>query len=67
MTTEETALADKLLKEATDTTDTITRRERIEDYQVLLNASCARQSASTPYPDRCLGTAMQSAPIRAAE
>lgn len=47
MTNNETALADKLLKEATDALDPIQRRERIEDYNLLVRAACTRRDATS--------------------
>ena len=45
MTNEETALADKILKEATEAQDPTQRRERIEDYNTLVRAACTRRDA----------------------
>jgi len=61
MTTEETALADKLLKEATDAQDPIQRRERIEDYNVLVRAACTRRDASGTGLSNMTATGIQNA------
>lgn len=47
MTDQEAALAEILLKEASDTTDPIIRRERIEIYHALMQAAASRRDAST--------------------
>ena len=47
MTTKETALADKLLAEATNATNEADRRSRIDDYETLVRAALVRRNATT--------------------
>jgi hypothetical protein len=47
MTNEETILADKLLKEATETTNLLHRAHLIEDYSELIKACFMRLDATS--------------------
>jgi hypothetical protein len=55
MTNEETILADKLLKEATETTNLLHRAHLIEDYSELVKA-CFMRSQATANRQSCLTT-----------
>ena len=60
MTNEETALADKLLKEATDAKNPIQRRERIEDYNALVRAADTRRSAMEAWTSAMMATGIRA-------
>ena len=48
MTTQETALADSILKAASTETDNEARRERLHEYNTLLQSACLRREAEAP-------------------